>query len=109
LRIETAPRIAPAADATPSTARTRCTRRSSSGGGSAKKSVSTLRGTTATSVPVFACAKTSVKERLIVSVKMYVPAIIATPSTTASAVRAVRSGRARRPRSATRLMIRRPS
>ena len=56
-----------------------------------------------TSVPVLACAKTSVNERLIVSVKMYVPAIIATPSTTASAVRAVRSGRARRPRRATRL------
>ena len=70
LRIETSAKTAPDAAFTPSTARTRATRLSSSGGGSEKKSSSTFFGETATSVPVFACAKTSVNERLIVSVKM---------------------------------------
>jgi hypothetical protein len=63
-----------------------------------------LPGTTTTSVPWLAWEKTSEKDWLIVSVRTYVPAIIATPSTTDIAVRIVRSGRARRPRRATFLM-----
>ena len=82
--------------------------RPASGAGSLKKSSSTLLGATTTSVPWLACAKTSENDLLIVSVRTYVPEIIATPSTTDIAVRTVRSGRARRPRSATFLMATRP-
>ena len=70
--------------------------------------VDALRGTTTTSVPWLACEKTSENDLLIVSVRTYVPEIIATPSTTDIAVRIVRSGRARRPRRATFLMTTRP-
>ncbi|MDX6707775.1 MAG: hypothetical protein QOI48_3621 [Solirubrobacteraceae bacterium] len=68
-RIDTSPKTEPAAACTPGVARRRSTSASSSGGGVSEKSLSTLRGTTTTSVPAFACAKMSVKDLLIVSVR----------------------------------------
>ena len=60
-----------------------------------------LRGVTEASVPFADCVKIRSNERLIVSVKTYVPAMSVTPSATASAVRITRSLCANSPRSAT--------
>src|SRR3954462_13426891 len=60
-----------------------------------------LRGVIDASVPFADWVKIRSNERLIVSVKTYVPAISVTPSATASAVRISRSLRAKSPRSAT--------
>ena len=59
----------PAATCTPSTPRTRATMLSLSGGGSSSNASSTFFGATTTSVPEFACVKTSENDLLIVSVR----------------------------------------
>jgi hypothetical protein len=67
-----------------------------------------LAGVTDASVPFADSAKMRSNERLIVSVKTYVPAMSVTPSATASAVSTSRSFRANSPRSATFLTTSRP-
>jgi hypothetical protein len=98
----------PWASATPSVRRTRC---SSEAGtvGSVPASVSRpSRGVIAVSTPSLDFSKIRSNERLIVSVKTYVPAIRVTPSAMASAVSARRSLRVNSPRRATFRMVRRP-
>jgi hypothetical protein len=94
--------IAPSALATPSTLRTRSS--SDSGIARAKfspKSPSTSRcGRTVTSLPALAWVKSSSNELFTESVSISVPAIIATPKKTASAVEIARSLRALKLRSA---------
>jgi hypothetical protein len=60
-----------------------------------------LRGVMAASVPLLASEKIWSNDELIVSVKMYVPAMRQTPRATARAVSAMRSLRANSPRKAT--------
>jgi hypothetical protein len=60
-----------------------------------------LRGVIDASVPLADSVKIRSKERLIVSVKTYVPAMSVTPRATASAVSTRRSLRANSPRRAT--------
>ena len=69
LRIVTSSWMPPAATFTPSTPRTRATMPSLSGGGSSSNASSTFFGAMTTSVPEFACVKTSEKDLLIVSVR----------------------------------------
>ena len=69
LRIVTSSWTAPAATRTPSTARTRARMLSLSGGGFSSNASSTCFGATTTSVPEFACVKTSENDLLIVSVR----------------------------------------
>ena len=63
--------------------------------------VTSWRGVTATSVPLFEATKILSNDALIVSVNTYVPAMSVTPSATASAVSARRSLREQSPRRTT--------
>ncbi len=93
-------KMPPAALATPGTARTCASVASLIGEVSARVSrPSVSAGLTTTSWPLLAVVKIPAKEWLIVSVRMYVPAISATPSAIAIAVSSTRSLRCMKPRS----------
>src|SRR5437899_1357858 len=98
----------PAALRTPCTERARARTDAASGGGWVPPLSTASWGVIWTSTPLTAAAKIRSKERLIVSVRMYVPAISATPRTTAVAVRTVRSRRSPRLRSDTRSTVLEP-
>ena len=88
----------PAADFTSASRRTRSSQRSLNGWSSTSSESIGLLAEIVTSVPAFPCSKILSNEALIVSVNTYVPEIIITPSSTASAVKAARSFRAPSPR-----------
>src|SRR4051794_24517087 len=92
-------KMLPAASATPGTARTRASIALVIGDSCARFSRPSVSvGETTTESPLAAALKMPAKDWLIVSVRMYVPAISATPSAIAMAVSTTRSLRCRKPR-----------
>jgi hypothetical protein len=97
--METCWNTPPSATRTPSTASTFCTSDCGMGGEAwSEPKPDGFAPVTDTSTPWLAVSKTCENALSIVSVRTYVPEIIATPRTTASAVSAVRSLRAPSPR-----------
>ena len=98
----------PVATSTPSTSRTRSSVSSGTGGASADSPSKLKPGSfpvTTASVPAYESTKIASNALSIVSVRTYAPLIIATPSTIASAVSAVRSLRPARLFSAKRIIV----